>query len=385
MAWGEKVPRELEDAVYAAARQVLGDEVLAPAALNRAIVDRSQRYTSDRDRLSDGGPGDLAARAVFFTIADAMKIAIPIAELRQRGALPTRQPMRVVDLGAGCGAMTLGLLASIDTALEVVAIDHDAKALAIAKLATEAFAETDVLARIAKAMAAPSRFSISTRTADVTRVELPPADLVVLGTVLNELPHELALAVVERALAAIADDGAVIIVEPALRDTSRALHAIRDAVITRGASVFAPCTRRTAPCTALENVNDWCHEDRPLVLSPRTAELAKRTHLRDTGMKFSYLVLRRQAHDLVPAGDAAWRVVSAPMPAKGKLELIGCNAHGRVTLRLLKRNRAAGNRPFERADRGDVIEVTAAPTDDRLEIAAETTVTLRSFDDGDDD
>jgi precorrin-6B methylase 2 len=356
-----EVPVSLEQAIYDATRAVVGDAALATPALTRAIVDRSRRYTSEREQLARPADrtGDLAARAVFFTIADAMKIAIPIGELVARGALPAR-PLRVVDLGAGCGAMTLGLLASLDAALDVVAIDHDRDALRIATAACRAFAR------------AP--FSIATRTDDVVKVALPAADLIVMGSVLNELLPERALAVVERALGAIAEDGAVIVVEPALRDTSRGLHAIRDAVIARQSGhVFAPCTRRVAPCTALVDPRDWCHEDRPLALPPRTAELARLTHLRDAGMRFSYLVLRKQPLSLVE-DPAAWRIVSAPFPAKGKLELIGCSERGRVRLRLLRRNRAATNRAFEAADRGSVLAIGAEPEGDRVEVTAETPV-----------
>jgi ribosomal protein RSM22 (predicted rRNA methylase) len=195
-----------------------------------------------------------------------------------------------------------------------------------------------------------------------------------MGSVLNELPEAAALALVERALAAIGDDGAVIVIEPALRDTSRGLHAIRDAMIARGAHVFAPCTRRCAPCTALIDPSDWCHEDRALQLPPQTAELARLTHLRDGGMKFSYLVLRRQPRELVEAGPDAWRVVSAPIVAKGKRELYGCSEGGRVRLRLLKRNRAEGNREFEEADRGDVLVIDRRSEGERVEIGGETRV-----------
>jgi len=45
-----------------------------------------------------------------------MKVAIPIAELANRGALPAREPLRVVDLGAGCGALALGLAVALPTA-----------------------------------------------------------------------------------------------------------------------------------------------------------------------------------------------------------------------------------------------------------------------------
>ncbi len=359
-----RVARELETAVREATAATLGADRLATATLTRAIVDRSLRYTSERDRLAAprDPDGDLAARAAFFTIADAAKIALPIAELESRDALPARRPLRVTDVGAGCGAMSLGLTAALPgVALEVTAIDRDTRALTIAR----------------RALAALGVASVDTRGSDVASCELPPADLVVLGTVLNELAREPALALIERALATIADDGAVIAIEPALRETSRALHAVRDAVIERGTGhVFAPCTRRCAPCPALADPRDWCHEDRPLELPPTTAELARLTHLRDGGMKMSYLVLRRAPKGQVVAGSGAWRVVSAPRIAKGKHEVIGCSERGRVTLRLLKRNRAPANRVLEDARRGDVLELTGDATDtgDRIEITRDTHV-----------
>ena len=202
MTW--VVPHALETALYDATRAALGDAPLATAALTRAITDRSARYTSDRARLAQPADrtADLAARAVFFTVADAMKIRVPLAELANRGALPARH--RVVDLGAGCGAMSLGLVGVLPDA-EITAIDQDAGALAIAAAALRTFTET-----------------FTTCIGDVTKAAIPPCDLVVMGTVLNELDEASALAVVERALAAVADDGAVIIIEPALRATSRA-------------------------------------------------------------------------------------------------------------------------------------------------------------------
>lgn len=360
--------------MWAAARAALGDAPLATGALARSIVDRSRRYTSEREHLAAPADraGDLAARAAFFTVADAMKIAIPLGELAGRGALPAQRPLRVVDLGAGCGAMSLGLVATLAGSgaasaggdVSILAIDRDTAALAIAAAAIRDFAaRTGVSA------------SVATRTGDAASAPLGAADLVVMGTLLNELAPGAALSIVERALAAIADDGAVIAIEPALRDTSRALHELRDAVIARGTGhVFAPCTRRGAPCTALADPDDWCHEDRPLRLPPRTAELARLTHLRDSGMKFSYLVLRKQPLSLVEEGGAAWRVVGLPRPEKGKLEVIGCGEAGRVPLRLLRRHRAPGNRAIERAARGDVLVVGAAPGPQRVEIESDTPV-----------
>lgn len=377
MTW--VVPAELEQAVYAATRDVVGDAPLATAALTRAIVDRSKRYTSDRDKLSSptDKTADLAARAAFFTIADAMKIAIPVGELANRGLLPARRPLRIVDVGAGCGAMSLGLVASVQTDARgeaafdttspwaITAIDRDVDALRIA---------ADALRRFATAKGIV--VGVTTRVADVKSTSLPHADLVVMGTVLNELDPASRLALVEEALAAIGPDGAVILIEPALRETSRALHELRDAIMAQGhaianqrAHVFAPCTRTLAPCPMLANPDDWCHEDRDVTLPPKTHELARLTHLRDSGLKFSYLTLRRNDAPLVEQGPRAWRVVSEAFIAKGKHEMFGCSNAGRMPLRLLKRNRTEANRAFERARRGDVLVAADAHDDQRVEIA----------------
>lgn len=362
-----ETPVEIEDAVYAAARDVIGDAALTTGALVPAILDRSARYTTDRDRLAKPADptADLAARAAFFTVADAMKVAIPVGELLGRGAIASNTPLRIVDVGAGCGAQSLGLAALLRRPLAVSAIDRDAQALAIAERALGRFRHV----------------SFERRTGDATTMDLPPAELVVMGGLLNELSAAARLGVVQRALAAIGPDGAVIIVEPALRDSSRALHELRDTVLSRGlAHVFAPCTRRQAPCPSLRDPDDWCHEDRAVRLPPRTAELARLTHLRDGGMKFSYLVLRHQATSLVEAA-AAWRVVSPPRSLKGKQELVGCSDAGLWPIRLLRRNRSSDNRAFERANRGDVLVLeppfSAEPLDAsdaevRVEISRET-------------
>jgi ribosomal protein RSM22 (predicted rRNA methylase) len=345
------VPIELEQAVLAAAREVVGDAPLAASALHRAVIDRSERYTSDRERLARpiDRTADLAARAAFFTIADAIKIAIPIGELR--AVLPARR-LRVVDLGAGCAAMGLGLVAS-GLELDYTAFDRDGDALKIGERALRAYAPA---------------CTVTTRACDVTKEPIPAADLVVIGTLLNELPVAARIPLVERALAAITDDGAVIIIEPALRDTTRALHELRDAMIARGTHVFAPCTRRGAPCPMLANPDDWCHEDRLVKLPPHTAEVARVTHLRDGGLKFSYLVLRRAATSLVEAGGAAWRVVNTPTSPKGRFELLGCSDLGHVPIRLLRRNRSDANRATERARRGNVLVIADTPSEQRLEI-----------------
>jgi ribosomal protein RSM22 (predicted rRNA methylase) len=347
----------VEEALWQAAEAQLPAAALAPAALTRAVVERSRRYTSERELLDEPLAGheaaaDLAARSLFFGVADAAKMAVPLAELDRSGVVPARE-LRLLDLGAGAGATTLGCAATIAGSarldLSVVAVDRDRAALAIFDGAA---------GHLARALG--GRIALERRAELLRDTRLEPAayDLIVAGNVLNELDHGSRLGLVERALAGLAEGGALILIEPALRETTRDLHRVRDHVLTAGlACVFAPCTRAIAPCPALARERDWCHEDRPLALPPRAARLAHATGLRDSGMKFSYLVLRRAADPLVaaPPARAALRVVSEPKRLKGRRECIGCGESGWVPLRLLSRRRGDANRAFERLRRGDVV------------------------------
>ncbi len=350
----------VEDSLQRAAAELLPTGALAGARLHAAVNARSRRYTSDRALLAQPAAdpvADLAARALFFGVADAAKISVPLGELADRGLLPATAPLAICDLGAGAGAMTLGAAAFLaDTGrvldLDVTAIDRDAAALAVLETAARHLAA-----------ALRGRIAIHRRAGDLARAELgrDTFDLVLAGTVLNELPdHAARLELVIRALAALRPDGALVLVEPALRDTTRDLHALRDDLLARRAAhVFAPCTHAVTPCPALADPRDWCHEDRPLTLPPRAAQVATVTGLRDDGMKFSYLVLRRGAEPLAPAppGRAALRIVSQPTRLKGRRECIACGAGGWATVRLLRRHRDDVNRAFERARRGDVVVV----------------------------
>ncbi len=336
----------LEEALWDAARVELPSWALEMKTLAPAIVARSHRYTDERETLDAPLAGrareaDLAARALFFSVADAAKIELPIAELDARGLLAEK--LRVLDVGAGAGAMTLGLIAARPGRVSsVTAIDRDAPALALLRRAAAVFAP---------------EVRLEVRAADVERLPDGPFDLVLAGSVLNELSEPRAAALCRELLARTGPRGAVVIVEPALRDTTRALHRLRDRLVAAGdAHVFAPCTRQ-GPCPALDDERDWCHEDRPFRPPPRLHSLMTRTGLRGATLKFAYLTLRRQDDPLVvvPAGRRALRVVSGTLDSKGTVERLVCGPRGRARLRFLTRARTDALRTLSASRRGDVL------------------------------
>jgi ribosomal protein RSM22 (predicted rRNA methylase) len=276
----------------------------------------------------------------------------PISYLQARGVLSElpRRPRAVLDLGSGPAPVAFAALDG--GASEAVAADRSQKALATARA-------------LAKEAGEPvgTREWNPTRRAPLAELASGRApDVITLGHVVNELfagegADERRAALVEEALGAVAPGGSVVVIEPALRDTSRALLRVRDLLVARGHAVRAPCLYR-GPCPALLRETDWCHAERPIQPPPLVAQIGKAAGLRKEAVKMSYLVLapKGEAWPEPPAGRL-FRIVSEPLPSKGRLRYMGCGPEGRLGLSLQEKHVGDANRAFERLLRGDVVEV----------------------------
>jgi hypothetical protein len=223
-------------------------------------------------------------------------------------------------------------------------------------------------------------------------------DVVVLGQVLSEI--DVGAEPGERSakhaawLRALMDDflaphGSLVVVEPALRDRTRHLHRVRDAVVHEGATVFAPCLHAQA-CPALAREGDWCHEDLAVDLPPWLIPIARAAGLRHEGLSYSYLVLRNDGTTLAgtlaaSSGAGLLRVVSERIKTKGKLEMFLCGsfrsekealAPARARVTRLDRDRAEPNRAWEKLERGEVAVLSPAPELGRPRIGAPGVVSV---------
>lgn len=203
-------------------------------------------------------------------------------------------------------------------------------------------------------------------------VELPRVDgrfdLIVAAHLLNELfvgraPADRiglrARRVLEWARALLAPGGRIVLLEPALRETSRDLLGVRDQVLAAGLHVHAPCFFQ-GPCPARTSERDWCHDAAPIPGARARVD-------------FSYLVL---ATDAPAAGVSAFdRVVSDPIPDKGRLRLFVCGAGGRQELVRLNRHRAPANAALDGVARGAALSIQNAERDAAtVRVISETTI-----------
>ncbi len=304
----------------------------------------------------------------------------PTSYLQARGTLSElpRRPRSVLDLGSGPGPMAF---AALDAgAAEVVAADRSARALATARALA-----VDAGEPIATREWNPSRGRPLAELAGGRRF-----DVVIMGHVLNELfaegerrsggpSDELVRRadLLAEAAGLLAPEGSLLVVEPALRDTSRALLRVRDLLVARGFAVRAPCLFRGA-CPALLRETDWCHAERPIEPPPLVAQIGKAAGLRKEAVKMSYLVLAPPgAAWAEPPPGRVFRIVSEPLPSKGRLRYMGCGPEGRLGLSLQEKHVTDGNRRFASLLRGDVIEIVGAePRGDGLALAEGSTVRI---------
>src|SRR5262252_602315 len=228
------------------------------------------------------------------------------------------RPRTVLDLGSGPGPLAF---AALDAgASEVTAADRSKRALALAReLAVEA----------GEALFARDERALERRTA-----------------------------LVEDALARVKPGGSVVIIEPALRETSRDLLEVRDQIVARGYAVRAPCLYRSS-CPALVKQSDWCHADRRWQPPPLVEEIARAAGLHKESLKMSYLVLAPKGEPWrEPPAGRVFRIVSEPLEGKGRKRYIGCGPEGRLGLALQEKHRTEANAAFFHLERGDVVRAT---------------------------
>jgi SAM-dependent methyltransferase len=366
----------------------------------RALSDAYNDATRARAAARDAG----AARLGFSFARDVPKGAAAVRELVATGSLRASERLRVLDVGAGLGATTWGVLRALEASgnsaeIDATLVDPDTAALDLAR---------------AIVAARPGQGTMGIRVHAVTRAagafeDLPRFDLVLAGQLLSELDvGDAEDARVERHAKLLQrwiqerlePHGSLVVVEPALRDRTRHLHRVRDALAAAGATVFAPCLH-AAPCPALAHEGDWCHEDLDVDLPDWLVPVARAAGLRREGLTFSYLVLRRDGANLAgamraPAGAARLRVVSQAMRSKGKREAFVCGelasasparddappgrdetaalVPGRVKAARLDRDALILNRAWEEVGRGDLLAVKPPPDEHKPRIGATSQV-----------
>ncbi len=340
----------------------------------QAVADLSRLFTKDRAALNTGYL-DHAAHAEaylrYFLPVNLCKIRRLLDEMPQGWPdQASGRPIRILDVGSGPGA---GVLAAFDwfhqhwperiRELSVVAIDVSAEALKQARLLWDVYCRESG-ATGGQLIAYEGSLERSSNGSWLKSVDQQaPYDLIIMANCLNELfsrtanPIESRVELVTQLLARLTPTGTLMIVEPALRDISRALHQVRDRLIQeKRCTIYSPCLHENS-CPALVNPFDWCHEERGWEPPLGIQKIDEAVGFIKDALKFSYLLLRKDGRTIVERRPDVYRVVSELRELKGEKRAWLCNELGRSEIGRQDRLASPANAAVDAWHRGAIVQI----------------------------
>jgi SAM-dependent methyltransferase len=235
-------------------------------------------------------PGLLGAYLLYYWPVSYVQASLVIEELALR-------PRRVLDLGAGPGPAAA---AALDAgAAHVELADQSGRALGLASRVLERDA-----GRVSSAL-------VDLESPNALPLDGEPYDLVIVGHCLNELwrGREDRLArraeLLKGASRLLGPGGAILVLEPALLETSREAIALRDALASAGHPIVGPCpAARSGPyrCPALASGPDrTCHAEVEWRAPEPMASLAAAAGLDRRSVKYAWFAALAATAALAPA------------------------------------------------------------------------------------
>ena len=340
----------------------------------QAVADLSRLFTKDRALLKGdylNQPAHAAAYLRYFLPVNLCKLQILLDEMPEEWpGQEADRPIRILDLGSGPG---VGALAALDWLhqhwpdriknLSVVAVDGSSEALKHARSLWDAYClESGALG--GRLITLEGKLELFSNGGWLSQVaQHAPYDLIIAANCLNELyvraadPVGSRAGLVTQCLTRLAPTGTLMLVEPALRDTSRALHQLRDRVVREKlCTIYSPCLHENS-CPALVNPFDWCHEERPWEPPSEIQRIDDEVGFIKDALKFSYLLLRKDGRTIVDRSADVYRVVSELRELKGEKRAWLCNELGRSEIGRQDRLKSEPNASLDDWHRGAIVQI----------------------------
>jgi ribosomal protein RSM22 (predicted rRNA methylase) len=338
-----------------------------------AVAELSRLFTKEREALGTAyfdDPSLARAYLTYFFPVNLSKIQVLLDELPEDWhKAEGNRPLRVLDLGTGPGTGALAVLDWLNQhdpdwlkQLTVVAVDASADALRQARHVWDAYARQGQI----------SDARLMLHEGDLARpmsgwldhaAQSGPYDLIIVANCLNELFRRARHSLKEKSgligdlLGLLGPHGTLMLLEPALRETSRALHQIRDLLLVeKRCTVYSPCLH-DGNCPALANPKDWCHEERAWETPASIQRIDHQVGLIKDALKFSYLLLRTDGRTIVERSPHTFRMVSELRKLKGDTRAWLCNELGRSEVGRLERALSDCNSSWDQCQRGTIVKI----------------------------
>jgi ribosomal protein RSM22 (predicted rRNA methylase) len=360
--------------------------VVCPIEVPAAIAKLSRLFTKDRGALASDyfeEPSNAVAYLSYFMPVNLSKVQALLHELPSDTMMNgCGTGFRFLDLGSGPGTGSLAVLDWLHQyhpesvgCLSALAVDSSGEALRQAAMLWNRYCE---VARLSGARLFPCQSNLERSGKEAWREivkQQGPFDLILAANCLNELHLDASDPIAARTellsdlLQRLAPHGTLMVLEPALRETARALHQVRDRLLReKRCTVYSPCLHEQ-DCPALIHPDDWCHEERAWEPPVSITEIDKEVGFIKDALKFSYLLLRTDGRTIAPRAPHTFRIVSEMRELKGDSRAWVCNELGRSEIGRLDRARSETNLAWTECRRGMIVQIEGLKRKDRGTLA----------------
>lgn len=295
--------------------------ILEEAAIIKTLSENYTRKEQDKV-LKISSTAQARAYSLYYLPINAFKLFSLLSQLKgessspplntvfsQKGVVQTdSEALTVLDFGCGPATAAFALGSLFAGNLLIDGVDFSASMLALAeKLVKQHFGSDGRV-----------QLKTSTRLADTSKKQY---DLVLASNVICELPSKTRDKLIEQLYHHLAPTGLFVIVEPALRTTTRRLMQVRGDLLLRHPNLRAvfPCTHCNSCPMLAAGDNDWCHAtlswDKPQLV----AQLDRLSGFNKHRLKYSTMVFRNNG-----SRQTDYRLIRAAAKTKIGRELLLC-------------------------------------------------------------
>lgn len=357
--------------------------------VSKALLELQRGLTGERNLAGGGYMQDknfLGAYLLYYWIISYLQISFIANDIK---CSAQTNKIRILDLGSGPAPATAALLDSISDAknvqVEVTLVDSSEKALTLAKkILQKEFPNVEVKCVVC-----------NFENKEVALTE--DFDFIVSCHALNELWKNKTDCIEKRSLflkkvsSHLAQNGAMIICEPALLLTSRNLIKVRDILLQKGLNVISPCMfsdkKKCLQCPVLQTENHTCHAEVKWAPVEPVASLAKEAGLDRESVKMTYFVFENNVEVTYECGakdectvqltndcgqkknivgtktapdEIIGRIVSEGMLNKaGRVRFLVCNGNSRIAVSAKKDDAHAKAIGFFNLQRYDIVKFSS--------------------------
>ena len=316
---------------------------------------RKQMYKLSDD-FAESSPSEIKYSDAYFAYnfpLNLMKVRSVVLQLKYLypQVFEHLTEFRICDIGCGEGAGMLGIyygLKQFET-LKFTGFDTSPHILRKCKHMMQWLKTVDERVQV--------RLQQQDMSHGLLKKKVAKYDIVILANSLTEMFTDGAIPVnfIERLLKSCADNGMIIVLEPATKNLSRQLMTLRDDIVSRQkGQVLLPCLHsENCPLIDIRKQKDWCHQSISWQPPDYLKILNQGLNREIKRLKFSYLVI---AQKKFPKPDTnTFLVISNLFKEKGKKRCFLCTPTGRVELVRLNKLKCPTNSEFDKILKGDII------------------------------